>query len=51
MFRNNTVDLVNIFHSNYETDNAPVRLSYHGGNHYNAVSVHLFRTGVERVFS
>ena len=28
---------INIFHGSYETDNPPIRLSYHGGNHYNAV--------------
>jgi len=28
---------INIFHGQYETDNAPIRLSYHDGNHYNSV--------------
>jgi len=28
---------VNIFHGQYATDNAPIRLSYHHGNHYNSV--------------
>ncbi|CAN0472062.1 unnamed protein product, partial [Phaeothamnion confervicola] len=28
---------INIFHSGYATDDAPIRVSYHGGNHYNAV--------------
>jgi len=28
---------LNIFHAGYETDNAPIRLSYHQGNHYNSV--------------
>jgi len=28
---------LNIFHSAYSTDNAPIKLSYHGGNHYNSV--------------
>jgi len=28
---------LNIFHSEYKTDDAPIRLSYHDGNHYNAV--------------
>ena len=31
-------DPINIFHGNYDSkDNPPIRLSYHGGNHYNAV--------------
>jgi hypothetical protein len=28
---------LNIFHSEYKTDDAPIRLAYHDGNHYNAV--------------
>jgi OTU domain-containing protein 5 len=33
-----SADPINIFHGNYDTkDNPPIRLSYHGGNHYNAV--------------
>eukprot|EP00526_Cylindrotheca_closterium_P005976 CAMPEP_0113650726 /NCGR_PEP_ID=MMETSP0017_2-20120614/27013_1 /TAXON_ID=2856 /ORGANISM="Cylindrotheca closterium" /LENGTH=568 /DNA_ID=CAMNT_0000563299 /DNA_START=174 /DNA_END=1880 /DNA_ORIENTATION=- /assembly_acc=CAM_ASM_000147 len=28
---------LNIFHAEYKTGNAPIRLSYHDGNHYNAV--------------
>lgn len=28
---------LNIFHAEYKTDDAPIRLSYHDGNHYNAV--------------
>jgi len=28
---------INIFHAEYKTDDAPIRLSYHDGNHYNAV--------------
>jgi len=28
---------INIFHKYYFTDSAPIRLSYHYGNHYNAV--------------
>ncbi|MBY0307588.1 MAG: hypothetical protein K2Q09_02500 [Phycisphaerales bacterium] len=28
---------VNIFHQGYRTDEVPVRLSYHHGNHYNAL--------------
>ena len=28
---------LNIIHQQYETENAPVRLSYHHGNHYNSV--------------
>ena len=28
---------MNIFHAEYKTDDAPIRLSYHDGNHYNAV--------------
>lgn len=28
---------INIFHEEYKTADAPIRLSYHDGNHYNAV--------------
>mmetsp|Transcript_18838 Transcript_18838/g.26521 ORF Transcript_18838/g.26521 Transcript_18838/m.26521 type:complete len:779 (-) Transcript_18838:102-2438(-) len=28
---------INIFHAEYKTSDAPIRLSYHDGNHYNAV--------------
>lgn len=28
---------INIFHGGYRSGNAPIRVSYHGGNHYNAV--------------
>jgi len=28
---------INLFHEIYKTDNAPIRLSYHSGNHYNSV--------------
>uniref|UniRef100_A0A7S2K5T8 ubiquitinyl hydrolase 1 n=1 Tax=Leptocylindrus danicus TaxID=163516 RepID=A0A7S2K5T8_9STRA len=28
---------INIFHAEYKTADAPVRLSYHDGNHYNAI--------------
>ena len=28
---------LNIFHAEYKTSDAPIRLSYHDGNHYNAV--------------
>ena len=28
---------INIFQSEYRSGNAPIRVSYHGGNHYNAV--------------
>lgn len=28
---------MNIFHAEYKTADAPIRLSYHDGNHYNAV--------------
>jgi len=28
---------LNIFHAEYKTDDKPIRLSYHDGNHYNAV--------------
>lgn len=28
---------INIFHAEYKTADAPIRLSYHDGNHYNAV--------------
>jgi len=30
-------DPINIFHNSYQTDNSPMRLSYHHGNHYNSV--------------
>ena len=28
---------INIFQGSYETDLPPIRLSYHRGNHYNAI--------------
>ncbi|CAM9939233.1 unnamed protein product, partial [Choristocarpus tenellus] len=28
---------INIFHGGYQTSSAPIRVSYHGRNHYNAV--------------
>lgn len=28
---------INIFHGGYQSGNAPIRVSYHGGSHYNAV--------------
>mmetsp|Transcript_25643 Transcript_25643/g.37743 ORF Transcript_25643/g.37743 Transcript_25643/m.37743 type:complete len:717 (-) Transcript_25643:203-2353(-) len=28
---------LNIFHTEYKTDDVPIRLSYHDGNHYNAL--------------
>lgn len=28
---------INIFHAEYKTGDVPIRLSYHDGNHYNAV--------------
>ncbi len=28
---------INIFHGQYNTDDPPIRLSYHNGNHYNAI--------------
>lgn len=28
---------INTFHGNYNTDNPPIRLSYHHGNHYNSL--------------
>eukprot|EP01118_Nematostelium_gracile_P017281 TRINITY_DN7332_c0_g1_i1.p1 TRINITY_DN7332_c0_g1~~TRINITY_DN7332_c0_g1_i1.p1 ORF type:complete len:311 (-),score=68.00 TRINITY_DN7332_c0_g1_i1:70-915(-) len=31
------VDPINLFHGEYKTENAPLRLSYHHGNHYNSV--------------
>jgi len=31
------VEPINLFHSQYTTDNPPIRLSYHHGNHYNSV--------------
>lgn len=33
----NGVTPLNIFHTEYKTDDVPIRLSYHDGNHYNAV--------------
>ena len=33
----NTLEPINIFQSSYQTDDAPLRLSYHHGNHYNSV--------------
>src|SRR5690606_11499517 len=32
-----TIQRINLFHGQYKTDNPPIRLSYHDGNHYNAV--------------
>jgi len=31
------LDPLNLFHELYTTDNPPIRLSYHHGNHYNSV--------------
>lgn len=31
------LDPINIFFGVYKTDNAPIRLSYHGGVHYNSI--------------
>ena len=28
---------INIFHGGYRSGNAPIRVSYHGNSHYNAV--------------
>lgn len=36
-FENGELKVVNIFQEQYQTDNAPIRLSYHNRNHYNAV--------------
>jgi OTU domain-containing protein 5 len=33
----NGVKPINIFHTEYKTSDHPIRLSYHDGNHYNAV--------------
>jgi len=33
----NGANPINIFHAEYKTSDAPIRLSYHDGNHYNAV--------------
>jgi len=33
----NGAEPINIFHAEYKTSDAPIRLSYHDGNHYNAV--------------
>mmetsp|Transcript_25276 Transcript_25276/g.38861 ORF Transcript_25276/g.38861 Transcript_25276/m.38861 type:complete len:586 (-) Transcript_25276:400-2157(-) len=35
---------LNIFHAEYKTSDAPIRLSYHDGNHYNAVIDPLYPT-------
>ncbi|XVF19678.1 hypothetical protein REPUB_Repub11eG0131200 [Reevesia pubescens] len=32
-----SVEPINIFHGNYNTDTPPIRLSYHHGNHYNSL--------------
>ncbi|KAL7533917.1 hypothetical protein ACHAXR_005523 [Thalassiosira sp. AJA248-18] len=32
-----SIDPINIFHSEYKSDDAPIRLCYMDGNHYNAV--------------
>lgn len=32
-----TTEPINIFHGSYNTDNPPIRLSYHHGNHYNSL--------------
>ncbi|XP_061376242.1 OVARIAN TUMOR DOMAIN-containing deubiquitinating enzyme 6-like [Gastrolobium bilobum] len=32
-----TTEPINTFHGSYNTDNPPVRLSYHQGNHYNSL--------------
>lgn len=32
-----SLEPMNTFHSNYKTDNEPIRISYHGGVHYNSV--------------
>ncbi|XP_050369590.1 OVARIAN TUMOR DOMAIN-containing deubiquitinating enzyme 6 [Argentina anserina] len=32
-----SIEPINIFHGNYNTDTPPVRLSYHHGNHYNSL--------------
>jgi len=34
---NNGATPINIFHADYKTCDVPIRLSYHDGNHYNAV--------------
>ena len=31
------IDPINAFHGVHQTDNAPIRLSYHRGVHYNSV--------------
>jgi OTU domain-containing protein 5 len=32
-----SMEPINIFHNQYSTDNSPIRLSYHNGNHYNSI--------------
>ncbi|KAF7823209.1 OTU domain-containing protein 5 isoform X1 [Senna tora] len=32
-----SIEPINIFHGNYNTDTPPIRLSYHHGNHYNSL--------------
>ena len=34
---NHGIEPINIFHSEYKSDDAPIRLCYMDGNHYNAV--------------
>ena len=36
-FENDQLNVVNIFQTHYKSDYAPIRLSYHNKNHYNAV--------------
>ena len=36
-FNRDGLQVINLFHGQYSTDNAPIRLSYHHGNHYNSV--------------
>lgn len=36
-YARNTAKPINIFQSDYKTSDTPIRLSYHDGNHYNAV--------------
>lgn len=37
MISSDMLEPINIFHTEYKTSDVPIRLSYHDGNHYNAI--------------
>jgi hypothetical protein len=37
IWRGGRMEVINLFHGQYRTDNPPIRFSYHHGNHYNSV--------------